>query len=141
MPVVVSDHKSQASHVRHPNIVKFIGALMDPTCHPAILLERAPCSLHHWLYASEYADALSFFFCHVACTHSLDDSTRCHRRTSKSRIAKLADVAVGLAFLHSFGIAHRDLKPENILVRADGTAILTDFGTTTHEGDASQTTV
>lgn len=43
-----------------------------------------------------------------------------------SRIAK--DVLNGLHDLHINGKVHRDLKPENVLFKADGTAVLTDFG-------------
>jgi serine/threonine protein kinase len=42
------------------------------------------------------------------------------------RIAR--DVARGLAFAHAQGVIHRDLKPDNILIRADGSAVLSDFG-------------
>jgi serine/threonine protein kinase len=43
-----------------------------------------------------------------------------------NRIA--ADVLNGLNDLHVNGKVHRDLKPENVLFKADGTAVLTDFG-------------
>ncbi len=42
------------------------------------------------------------------------------------RIAR--DVARGLGFAHARGVIHRDLKPDNILIRADGSAVLSDFG-------------
>lgn len=38
------------------------------------------------------------------------------------------DVLNGLNDLHVNGKVHRDLKPENVLFKADGTAMLTDFG-------------
>ena len=37
-------------------------------------------------------------------------------------------VASGLAVVHEQGLVHRDIKPANILFRADGTAVITDFG-------------
>ncbi|XP_028675249.2 ribosomal protein S6 kinase 2 alpha isoform X2 [Erpetoichthys calabaricus] len=40
----------------------------------------------------------------------------------------LAELALGLDHLHSFGIIYRDLKPENILLDEDGHIKLTDFG-------------
>jgi hypothetical protein len=39
-----------------------------------------------------------------------------------------AEVALGLAHLHSLHIVYRDLKPENILLDGDGHVKLTDFG-------------
>lgn len=54
------------------------------------------------------------------------------------RIAR--DVARALDFAHSRGYLHRDIKPDNILFRADGSAVLTDFGIAkATEGDASLT--
>jgi serine/threonine protein kinase len=40
----------------------------------------------------------------------------------------LLDVATGLSALHARGWLHRDVKPANILRRADGHAVLVDFG-------------
>ena len=38
------------------------------------------------------------------------------------------DVAQGLAYAHEKGVVHRDVKPGNVLFRANGTAVLADFG-------------
>lgn len=39
-----------------------------------------------------------------------------------------SEILAGLNDLHSNGKVHRDLKPENVLFKADGTAVLADFG-------------
>lgn len=38
------------------------------------------------------------------------------------------EIAIALDHAHEKGYIHRDIKPENILFRADGSAVLTDFG-------------
>ncbi len=38
------------------------------------------------------------------------------------------DIAMGLHFAHEKGFVHRDVKPGNILFRANGMAVLADFG-------------
>ncbi len=40
----------------------------------------------------------------------------------------VCDVARGLQFAHNMGFVHRDVKPGNVLFKADGTAVLADFG-------------
>jgi len=52
-----------------------------------------------------------------------------------ARIAKALDV------IHSLGIVHRDLKPANILFRADGQAVLVDFGLAKDLGSTTELTL
>lgn len=51
------------------------------------------------------------------------------KRNIKNKLTSVgSDILCGLRDLHRCGKVHRDLKPDNVLFRADGTAVLTDFG-------------
>ncbi|HEY2824369.1 MAG TPA: serine/threonine-protein kinase, partial [Gemmatimonadales bacterium] len=43
-------------------------------------------------------------------------------------LAIAKDIASALSFAHAAGIVHRDIKLDNIMIKADGTAVLADFG-------------
>src|SRR5947209_4903448 len=50
-------------------------------------------------------------------------------RISTAETLEIArDIAAGLAYAHEKGFVHRDVKPGNIMFRANGTAVLADFG-------------
>jgi serine/threonine protein kinase len=54
------------------------------------------------------------------------------RKMSEKEIWRLiADVASGLAYLHSKEIVHQDIKPDNILITDNGDCMITDFGIST----------
>ncbi|MGI1678289.1 MAG: SUMF1/EgtB/PvdO family nonheme iron enzyme [Cellvibrionaceae bacterium] len=48
--------------------------------------------------------------------------------TTEEVLKVIKEVAIALNVAHNKWFVHRDIKPENILFRADGTAVLTDFG-------------
>ncbi|MEM7205469.1 MAG: serine/threonine-protein kinase [Planctomycetota bacterium] len=60
-------------------------------------------------------------------------------RFSRNVARWVADLASGLAQAHEAGIVHRDIKPSNVMIRADGAAVLLDFGLARLGDDASVT--
>ena len=93
-------------NLRHPNVINFLGACLDPP-NPCLILEYAEGgSLHNMLHT-------------------------CQKVPQYGTLLQLAeDVAEGMAYCHSLDppIIHRDLKPQNILLRRDGRAQIADFG-------------
>ena len=51
-----------------------------------------------------------------------------HDSARAQRLALFAQLCRAVQHAHQRLIVHRDIKPGNVLVRADGTAVLLDFG-------------
>ncbi|KAL1318864.1 hypothetical protein HN51_071156 [Arachis hypogaea] len=91
--------------LKHPNIVRFIGACRKPMV---------------WCIVTEYAKGGSV-------RQSL------MKRQNRSVPLKLAvkqalDVARGMAYVHGLGLIHRDLKSDNLLIFGDKSIKIADFG-------------
>ncbi|OIW09895.1 hypothetical protein TanjilG_32044 [Lupinus angustifolius] len=91
--------------LKHPNIVRFIGA-----CHKPMV----------WCIVTEYAKG-----------GSVRQFLR--KRQNRSVPLKLAvkqalDVARGMAYVHGLGLIHRDLKSDNLLIFGDKSIKIADFG-------------
>lgn len=91
--------------LKHPNIVRFIGACRKPMV---------------WCIVTEYAKGGSV-------------RQFLMKRQNRSVPLKLAirqalDVARGMAYVHGLGLIHRDLKSDNLLIFADKSIKIADFG-------------
>ena len=107
----------------HPNVVRFLGLVIDPHAPPALLTELCALgSLHHLLYGA-----------------SADTDLPGGRRPSDSRLPPLPwprrlqlalDLARGIEFLHGLSppMIHRDLKPQNCVLDKFGILKVCDFG-------------
>ncbi|WP_314245936.1 serine/threonine-protein kinase [Streptomyces kutzneri] len=98
---VLREARAQA-RISHPNVVT-IHHIVDEGEHPWLVMELLP-------------------------GHSL--ARRLEQGplppTEAARTGR--EVLAGLRAAHAAGIRHRDVKPANVLMRADGSAVLTDFG-------------
>jgi serine/threonine protein kinase len=93
--------------LRHPNIVRRFGLVIDPDVG--------------WCMLLEYIEGDDLEKVMKKLPH--------HRLPLPVAAVKVLEIAEALHFAHLQGILHRDLKPANIMLSAkDGRAILTDFG-------------
>ncbi|AXK34194.1 serine/threonine protein kinase [Streptomyces armeniacus] len=92
------------ARISHPNVVT-IYHIVDSAAmeHPWLVMELVP--------GGSFADRLD----RSPCTP-----------TEAAQLGR--GVLAALRAAHAEGILHRDVKPGNVLLRADGTAVLTDFG-------------
>ncbi|KAG6482347.1 serine/threonine-protein kinase STY13-like [Zingiber officinale] len=93
------------ANLKHPNIVKFIGACRKPMV---------------WCIVTEYAKGGSV-------------RQFLMKRQNRSVPLKLAvkqalDIAKGMEYVHGLGFIHRDLKSDNLLIVSDKSIKIADFG-------------
>ncbi|WVQ82658.1 hypothetical protein IAT38_004790 [Cryptococcus sp. DSM 104549] len=93
--------------LRHPNIIRLFGWFHDAN-RVVLMMELA---------------GQGELFKHLAKTGRFSE-----RRSSRY----VAQVADGLAYLHSKEIIHRDIKPENLLLGLNGEIKIGDFGWSVH---------
>lgn len=100
--------------VRHPNVMPFYGACLQPPKHCMLLCEYLPGgNLRDWLYGK-----------------TSQSSWQAPKRSLAARLEMGLDVARGMAALEENDppIVHRDLKPTNIFIDAGGHARVADMG-------------
>ncbi|MCK1796378.1 serine/threonine protein kinase [Streptomyces sp. XM4193] len=101
------------ARINHPGVVT-IHHIVDQQPHPWLVMELVPGdNLHERLAHGPLAPAVA------------------------ARIGR--EVLGALRAAHAAGIHHRDVKPANVLLRADGSAVLTDFGIAAVQGSTSVT--
>merc|ERR1719453_2689424 len=93
--------------LKHPRLVRFMGACIQPPLLLVVTEFMAGGSLHDRLFDSKGKHA---------------------PLPSQQRGCISVQMSDGLAFLHSSRIVHRDLKSMNILLDAGGNAKICDFG-------------
>jgi eukaryotic-like serine/threonine-protein kinase len=80
------------------------------------------------IYEVGERDGLPFFSLEYLPGGSLTDQIKREPQPAERAARIAAQLARGIQYSHSHGIAHRDLKPANILFDTDGVPKITDFG-------------
>ncbi|MEV5010440.1 protein kinase [Streptomyces sp. NPDC056159] len=101
------------ARLNHPNVVT-IHHIVDMDPHPWLVMELVP-------------------------GPSLQERLSAGPLTPVEAAGLGRQVLSALRAAHAVGIHHRDVKPANVLLRADGTAVLTDFGIAGMRGSTSLT--
>ncbi|CAI7775408.1 unnamed protein product, partial [Closterium sp. NIES-54] len=128
----VEDFKSEVAmmhRLRHPNILLFMGAIIDPP-HLSIVTEFLPryvCFVAlrdcepSWLTSWSGRGSIFRLLTRPNASSSMDE---------RRRLKMALDVAKGMNYLHCCNppIVHRDLKSQNLLVDKNWVVKVCDFG-------------
>ena len=90
----------------------------------AVTLPRHPHLVE--VYESGRIDGQCYLAMELLDGRTLEERMR--TATLSQELDALLQVAAGLHHAHEYGVIHRDLKPANVMIRADGRAVVTDFG-------------
>ncbi|OEJ38642.1 nuclease PIN [Streptomyces agglomeratus] len=101
------------ARISHPHVVT-IHHIIDEEPHPWLVMELLPGR---------------------TLQHRLEEGPLPPREAARTG----REILAALRAAHAAGIHHRDVKPANVLLRADGRAVLTDFGIAAVQGSASLT--
>ncbi|KAI3958269.1 hypothetical protein MKW92_002001 [Papaver armeniacum] len=94
------------SRLRHPNVILFLGACMNPT---------------HLSFVTEYMEMGSLYYL-------IHMSGQKKKLSWRKRLKMMCDITRGLMCIHRMKIVHRDLKSANCLVNKHWTVKICDFG-------------
>lgn len=101
---------SLLSQLRHPNVIKLIGACKNPPVFCVITEYLSGGSLKAYLHKYE------------------------NKSLPLGKLVSISlEIAKGMEYIHSQGVVHRDLKPENILFDQDSSVKIADFGIASNE--------
>ncbi|KXS13496.1 Pkinase-domain-containing protein [Gonapodya prolifera JEL478] len=99
---------SISSCMHHENVIETLDLIQDEQ--------------HHWCEVMEYCAGGDLYARIVSGTLTDMTEINCYFK----------QLILGVAYIHSLGIAHRDLKPENLLLDAEGRILkISDFGVAT----------
>jgi serine/threonine protein kinase len=107
-PESVKNEMDIMSTLKHPNVIGFVGLLLDTEAESIGLVTKL---------ASK-----------GELGHALHSSKVLRRKGDAVKFGIAIGLAKGLQYLHERDIIHRDVKPANILLDDDFSPMLTDFG-------------